>query len=51
MQPVDDDLERMMRRAAKLGYELRQTATGYLLRRGATSWHSGDLLTLAALLR
>ena len=53
----DDDLERQQllahvsAQAALQGYEFRQTATGFVLRRGAQSWHFSDLKTGKLLLK
>mgnify|MGYP003378667376 FL=1 len=42
--------ETLEQRAARAGYDLQQVRTGYILRRGTSSKHCGDLATVHALL-
>jgi hypothetical protein len=55
-EQLDDDqvdaqrFETLEQRAAKAGYDLQQVRTGYMLRRGTSSRHCGDLATVRALL-
>ena len=42
--------DKLEQRAAGAGYELQQVRTGYMLRRGTSSRHCGDLATVQALL-
>mgnify|MGYP003384844205 CR=1 FL=1 len=42
--------DKLEQRAAGAGYELQQVRTGYMLRRGTSSKHCGDLATVRSLL-
>jgi len=50
MDEVDDALPAdLPYRAAKAGYELRNTHSGWILRKGTYSWHCGDAKTFTLL--
>ena len=54
-QQSDDQVEaerfdKLEERAVGAGYELQLVRTGYMLRRGTSSKHCGDLATVRALL-